>query len=1027
MSLDSPTPPKQRVSSSFPDHADLSPVPSFAEPLKLPTHHENSDPSQRDLHDSDDNDDRTFFLASPKPPPPTSKWRLPPLYKKVLKCTLAYFIGSLFTFSPWLAELVSRITSSNGVPSPTGHLIATVAVYYNPAKTIGAMTEADAYCSLGVFYSAFISLASMSMYWFLEVRDGWQWLADLLVLVWIALGMSLIAWMKVWMSKPSFNTACSMMAIIIFIVVVKEGGLEMLLQVAFLVFLGAAISNIVCFTVWPESAASMLQDDIIRTLDSFSTLLSALTQSFLLDSAGLSGEKVQLAVEAHQKSFTSLKRDLSEAYSEWFWTEATRSTQAYDDAVDSLNRLAQHLGGLRSGVKLQSDIINSYRSQAQATERSTPSRDDGGADQFDAALAVFVDLVKQLDPTVQGLSTQFTRAFKQMSDAFVNPRWEESQIEQLAELAEDIRKALFQFESTSNHAVLNLYRRSASIDSENSSKASVLWNESEGVFLIYFFIFTLQEFGQELLSLVDAMSRIYMVQSARAARPSIFVRVFRYFIPRSQPAAPEPVPVPDPASQKSPRRPGTKRSLTNLINQARGDRAPFPRVQPHAPNTVQTPSMSSLSFTGRLKRMFWALGAKVKEPGILYAIKAGLATAILAAPAFFETTRPLFVEYRGEWALISFFVVISPTIGATNFLSLHRIGGTLLGAAFALGVYSLFPSNPVVLSIAGALFSLPCFWLIVAKPPYATSGRFILLTYNLTCLFCYNSRGEDLKIWTIAYHRVAAVILGVIWAFLVSQLWWPSEARKELMKSLSDLCLNMGWLYNQLVTAYSIPPEALNRAIPADTHELSRTASGLNPLATSQLETSIREFQAMELHLQLQLIHLEGLLAQTQHEPRLKGPFPIAMYRGILRSLQTILDRLHSMRCVTTRADWFTSVRRDFIIPVNRERREMVGNVLLYFSTLSSAFRLKTPLPPYLPPAEKSRQRLVEAIRNLDIVRNRDVQGSRQLLYHAYALSMQSVIHELDYLGRTLQEAFGVIGQTAEDFERLFRALDMAT
>lgn len=37
----------------------------------------------------------------------------------------------------------------------------------------------------------------------------------------------------------------------------------------------------------------------------------------------------------------------------------------------------------------------------------------------------------------------------------------------------------------------------------------------------------------------------------------------------------------------------------------------------------------------------------------------------------------------------------------------------------------------------------------------------------------------------------------------------------------------------------------------------------------------------------------------------------------------------------------------------------MVGNVILYFSVLASAFRLKSPLPPYLPPAEKARQRLV--------------------------------------------------------------------
>jgi hypothetical protein len=41
----------------------------------------------------------------------------------------------------------------------------------------------------------------------------------------------------------------------------------------------------------------------------------------------------------------------------------------------------------------------------------------------------------------------------------------------------------------------------------------------------------------------------------------------------------------------------------------------------------------------------------------------------------------------------------------------------------------------------------------------------------------------------------------------------------------------------------------------------------------------------------------------------------------------------------------------------------MVGNIMLYFSTLASAFRLKAPLPPYLPPAEKARQQLVSSPR----------------------------------------------------------------
>ena len=79
-------------------------------------------------------------------------------------------------------------------------------MYFNPAKTVGAMFEADAFCMMGVLYATFISLGSMSMYWFFEVQPGWEWLADSLVILWIGLGMSSMAYMKMWMDKPTFNT-----------------------------------------------------------------------------------------------------------------------------------------------------------------------------------------------------------------------------------------------------------------------------------------------------------------------------------------------------------------------------------------------------------------------------------------------------------------------------------------------------------------------------------------------------------------------------------------------------------------------------------------------------------------------------------------------------------------------------------------------------------------------------------------------------------------------------------------------------
>lgn len=96
-------------------------------------------------------------------------------------------------------------------------------------------------------------------------------------------------------------------------------------------------------------------------------------------------------------------------------------------------------------------------------------------------------------------------------------------------------------------------------------------------------------------------------------------------------------------------------------------------------------------------------------------------------------------------------------------------------------------------------------------------------------------------------------------------------------------------------------------------------------------------------------------------------------------------------------------------------------------------------MPPYLPPAEQARERLVEAIRSLDVVKRRSVRGGgRHLLFFAYALAMQvnnyravhmmtdlvqEVIAELEYLGELMQDTFGVISQsTVIDFERLFES-----
>jgi hypothetical protein len=71
----------------------------------------------------------------------------------------------------------------------------------------------------------------------------------------------------------------------------------------------------------------------------------------------------------------------------------------------------------------------------------------------------------------------------------------------------------------------------------------------------------------------------------------------------------------------------------------------------------------------------WAFGARMQDHDVKYAVKTGAATAILAAPAFFEATRPTFMEYRGEWALISVSLV-SRWLPVADMVKVERTSGS---------------------------------------------------------------------------------------------------------------------------------------------------------------------------------------------------------------------------------------------------------------------------------------------------------------------------------------------------------------
>lgn len=321
-------------------------------------------------------------------------------------------------------------------------------------------------------------------------------------------------------------------------------------------------------------------------------------------------------------------------------------------------------------------------------------------------------------------------------------------------------------------------------------------------------------------------------------------------------------------------------------------------------------------------------------------------------------------------------VVMTPTVGGTNVVAIYRIFSTVLGCFVAMCLYLLFPDNMYLLILSTWLFSIPNFWIIL-NHKHGKFGQFTLLAYNLVMLNKYNDReAHRIEVTHLALQRCLSILVGVILGLFATAYVWPYEARVELRKGVSDFLLRLAWLYQKLVSFYSSRPEE----------------SIVVRKQTAQM------FMDLELGLQRTLLELQELLKQTPNEPRLKGAFPVETYSNILGSCQNIADKFASMRTVILKDEWFEQVQHDFIMPVTNERRELVGNILLYFYILASAMRLKTPLPPYLPPARMAWESLILRLRQLPIVQSKQLleKDHVNLFYYVYVTVLEDIIRELD-------------------------------
>ncbi len=272
----------------------------------------------------------------------------------VLKCSLAYLLGSLATFLPFIAAFLGQQDGK--------HMVATITVYFHPARSRGSMFEAILLAALAFLYAVFICFTSMGVSIFFGQHLNMIVLGHIIVLVvFCGGGLGFVGWVKQRLGNPLVNVACSLTSLAIITVVTKEGAVqaavfsnEKVFMVLKMVIMGCIASTTVSFLISPVSAETELRENLIQITDLFADMLTMITRSFLTGSEAELHQKQYLDASNQYKAvLNSMSKNLKEARYEHFVVGTEREYRLAANLVNCMQRLAQNMGGLRSAASTQ--------------------------------------------------------------------------------------------------------------------------------------------------------------------------------------------------------------------------------------------------------------------------------------------------------------------------------------------------------------------------------------------------------------------------------------------------------------------------------------------------------------------------------------------------------------------------------------------------------------------------------------------------------------------------------------------------
>lgn len=280
----------------------------------------------------------------------------------VFKCSLAYLLASLAVFTPLIGNLLGH---QNGK-----HMVATITVYFHPARSQGSMYKALICAFVAFLYAAFLSLSSMGVTILFQRNNQMIELGHAVVLVvFVVGGFGLIGWVKQRLDDPLVNVACSLASLASIIVITREGAVQRaslsfdkISQVLRMVLLGVGISAAVSLSILPVSARKRFRGDLSTLTDTATLMLLSITNCFLRGSDyELRKEELIDLSARHSNAFAQMKKNLEETKLEHFVAGTEQEYYLANRLFCFMQDITHSLGGLRNTVALHSELLRQTR------------------------------------------------------------------------------------------------------------------------------------------------------------------------------------------------------------------------------------------------------------------------------------------------------------------------------------------------------------------------------------------------------------------------------------------------------------------------------------------------------------------------------------------------------------------------------------------------------------------------------------------------------------------------------------------